>query len=92
MNHRMVLWRMNEQDKRALMVICSQFSHLGGIKQQLLKAWEQAEHTETTTGREAMVAAVVDLGDGLSMNIDLTDEGETIYWFDHSRNRIEGEK
>ena len=49
MNHRMVLWRMNEQDKHALMVICSQFSHLGGIRQQLLKAWEQAEHTETTT-------------------------------------------
>jgi hypothetical protein len=49
MNHRMVLWRMNEQDKHALMVICSQFSHLGGIKQQLLKAWERAEHTEIET-------------------------------------------
>jgi hypothetical protein len=31
------------------MVICSQFSHLGGIKQQLLKAWERAEHTEIET-------------------------------------------
>ena len=90
MKHRMMVWRMNEQDKHALMVICSQFSHLGGIKHQLLKAWERAEHTETTP--EVMKAAVTDFGDGLSMSIGVTDEDEVVYWFDHSQDKTQGEK
>ena len=49
MKHRTLTWRINEQDKHALMVICSQFSHLRGIKQQLFNAWERAEETEETT-------------------------------------------
>ena len=47
MKHRTLTWSMTEQDKHALMVVCSQFSHLRVIKQQLRKAWDAAQETET---------------------------------------------
>ena len=52
MKHRMVLWRMNDQDKQALMVICSQFSHLFAIRQQLMVAWERAEESTPRQGEK----------------------------------------
>jgi|APSaa5957512493_1039668.scaffolds.fasta_scaffold03094_10 hypothetical protein len=52
MKHRMVVWRMSEQDKHSLMTICSQFSHLYAIRQQLIKVWERAEESTPRQGEQ----------------------------------------
>jgi hypothetical protein len=52
MNRRMVVWSMTEKDKQALMVICSQFSHLFAIRRQLIVAWERAEESTPRQGEK----------------------------------------